>query len=496
MKVEDSSNSDIDSYIFDKGRYLFADYTPFDENKNFLNMLKDFVSLSNNIIQVHKDSEELHDILRNAELLHNEMVAKIEQFKNSATVTMDTFHKKYNNITDAQLKPTGTDLFLRARNSLINLLTNTQEEYSKRFGKYKYYLQLTITNSYRNAINLLQIWLLKDYYNLPYTIRSKSLNVIDASIDNSDDKNYRIVSTNTIILGRIDNNTSSLSYTFIINSSDLDFWNYKRKVSDLGLKDILIPVGLKTSISEKLKKSFRFVSGKTKESDEKEPEFVTADGYYIISSRLESNRTLSITLAENPSKIDDNVIKIDYGFADLYHTNGEINTNSSFEGKIPRINYILKEEGVRSDVLQIKEIIEYTDVSKIMHLGRAIADKMRILLNPYIVTSRSVLQDIKVDDKSAVFNDPIPIYNEELVISFLESVAWGFVPLIRKLKEKSTIKGELILKHEVDGGERKEYVVRIEELNSQLSSTDAGKRIANILGIFGNISNTGTSVTA
>jgi hypothetical protein len=41
------------------GRYLFGDYTVFDENKNFINMLKDFISISSNIIQLHKNVEKL-----------------------------------------------------------------------------------------------------------------------------------------------------------------------------------------------------------------------------------------------------------------------------------------------------------------------------------------------------------------------------------------------------------------------------------------------------
>jgi hypothetical protein len=44
-------------------------------------MLKDFVSISSNIIQIHMNVEKLLFVLHNAELLENEMIAKIKQFK-------------------------------------------------------------------------------------------------------------------------------------------------------------------------------------------------------------------------------------------------------------------------------------------------------------------------------------------------------------------------------------------------------------------------------
>jgi len=97
------------------GRYLFGDYTIFDENKNFINMLKDFISISSNIIQIHKNVEKLRFVLNNAELLENEMIAKIKQFKNYTDTSMDTFYKNYHEdiINILFPTPTGTDLFFK-----------------------------------------------------------------------------------------------------------------------------------------------------------------------------------------------------------------------------------------------------------------------------------------------------------------------------------------------------------------------------------------------
>jgi hypothetical protein len=104
------------------------------------------------------------------------------------------------------------------------------------------------------------------------------------------------------------------------------------------------------------------------------------------------------------------------------------------------------------------------------------------------------LEGIKVGDSIAISSYSL-IYNEELVILFLKSIAAGFAPLIQKLKEKSPIKGELILRHEIDSRQREEYVVKTEELNSTLMSTDEGKKISTILGLSNNVSSYNTTTT-
>ena len=71
----------------------------------------------------------------------------------------------------------------------------------------------------------------------------------------------------------------------------------------------------------------------------------------------------------------------------------------------------------------------------------------------------------------------------------------GFAPLIRKLKEKSPVKGELILRHEIGSRQREEYVVKTEELNSNLISTDEGKKISTILGLSNDVSSNKTTTT-
>ena len=511
--------NDNNNYTLEKkgGRYLFGDYTPFDENKNFINMLKDFVSVSNNIIQIHKNVERLRFVLNNAELLENEMIAKIKQLKNSTDTSMNAFHKNYHEdiINTLFPTPTSTDLFFQIKNALIHRLTDSEKEYTRQSEEYKKYIHSKIEDFYKNAALLLQDWLSKDNFNLPFALTSNLLNVVEVSIDQNDDNSYRISRMNNIIIQMekavkfadtaIDNRASSLFYSFIIDNSSIEFWSHKRKVSDLGIKDMRIPVGFKTPISEKLKRSFRFVSrGDDDQAPvEKDPEFISVDDYYLSYLKLEGGKTLSLILADDASKLDDKVMKINYDLADWYQNDFDdkvdVSQKAEFykrlisEGKVPKIDYMQDKEIRRLNLFQ-KEFMQFTDISKILLLGKVLTDKMNSILNPKAIASHIKLESIKVEDKDAIkvnrdsAKSPSLLYNEEVVISFLESVATGFAPLILKLKTKSPVEGELILRYETGDRQREEYLIRIEEINSQLSSTNEGKRISRTLGLSNNVS--------
>jgi thermostable 8-oxoguanine DNA glycosylase len=499
--------------ISEKGRYLYPDYSPFEENKNFLVMLKDFVNLSCSIFQIQNDLQVFHSELTHAESLQKDMISRIEQFRSSVEATVDSFHKEYNEkIANARFSlPAAvasgsndggdTNLFLTTKSSLNDVLTNATEKYTRRTDEYNQHLRSKIADSKQEAIRLLQDWLSNDHYGLPYSLTSNLLTKVQVSIDNiPTTKHYTITKTSTIGNSQHKNDDSnassrnsgstfpSMSYSLALSSSNIDFWNYRRKVSEIDVKEILIPFGLRTPITEKIKQSFRIIPGLSKELIEKEPGFVNVDNYYIVSASLDDkDETLSVLLANNPLELDYNVIRISYEISQLQSE--KTSAERYAEGKLPKIDCTIK-EGAVQDVLQIKEIAESTDISKIILFGRALMDKMMLLSDPSIWPLRSKLVQIRLDSKGAVSvpigSDSLSInrsihYDPELVTIFLETIAKSFTPLVRKFKEKSAVAGELILRYERENGSREEYTAKIEELNSLLSATDNGKKISDLL---------------
>lgn len=151
---------------------------------------------------------------------------------------------------------------------------------------------------------------------------------------------------------------------------------------------MLIPFGLKTPLTEKIRQSLRGVPGISKEPAEREPGFVNVDGYFIVSVELDDkDKTLSVQLANNPLELEYNMVRITYDVHELYTE--KASAQRHFEGNLPKINCILK-EGEVEDVLQKKEIAESTDISKIILFGRALMDKMKSLSDPSLWASSKV----------------------------------------------------------------------------------------------------------
>jgi hypothetical protein len=147
--------------------------------------------------------------------------------------------------------------------------------------------------------------------------------------------------------------------------------------------------------------------------------------------------------------------------------------------------------------LGIKDISDATDIREILLLGRAILDKIELILHyePSQLALYSKLSSIRVEDKDALVieaskssisigNSNIVAYDPSLVTIFLEITAKYYSPIIRKLREKSPMKNELILRFENADGSREEHSLGIEEQNFLLKRTDSGKKIARALEIY------------
>jgi hypothetical protein len=278
----------------------------------------------------------------------------------------------------------------------------------------------------------------------------------------------------------------------------------------------MIPVGLRTPITKKLKKSLDFLPGIDKEAkSQRAPKFVNVEDYYLYSANTDGKENLLVVLVDNPSKPDDNLIQIKYRISELNHHDGRTaaattttttnpadvsakpRTHSLEYNKLPRIDFTSSEQGKVQDILGIKDIAEATDIPEILLLGRAILDKIELILHhePSQLALYSKLSSIRVDDKDALVvdeskssislgNSNIVAYDPSLVTIFLEITAKYYSPIIRKLKEKSPMKNELILRFENADGSREEHSLGIEELNFLLKRTDGGKKIARALEIY------------
>jgi hypothetical protein len=504
-----------------RGRYLYADYSPLEQNADFLSQLRDYSSLSDMIFQAHNDFEQLRSVLANAESLESEIISKIDQLIDSVGDTFSNFASLHNEpLRERYSIPTEADPFVIASSTLRSNIIHSKEVFLKQSDSYRRYIYSRIEGSLTGALEPLNELLTKSYEKLPYTMTSRIQKGLRISIDDSfgDGKRYNIVLINTLPPNNSDlpGNTTSLSYSLSVRSAEIEFWNQRRKVADFGLKDIMIPVGLKTPITKKLKKSFDFLPGLDKEiKSHRAPKFVNVEDYYLYSASTDGKENLTVVLVDNPSKPDDNLIQIKYRISELnYDDDSTAITNIDstsvkpkkhyFEyNKLPRIDFTSSEQGKIHDILGIKDIAEGTDIAQVLLLGRAILDKIELILyyEPSQLALYSRISSIRVGDKDALVvdaskssislgNSNIVAYDPSLVTIFLEITAKYYSSIIRKLKEKSPMENELILRFENADGSREEHSLAIEELNTLLKKTEGGKKVARALEIYnGDVNN-------
>ncbi|MFL6407993.1 MAG: hypothetical protein ACJ71F_13085 [Nitrososphaeraceae archaeon] len=507
---------DTDNNFRKGGRYLYADYTPLEQNIDFLSQLKDFSTLSDTIFQAHNDFELLRSVLANAESLESDVISRIDQLTGTLGDIFGNFGSLYNEpLRERYSIPTEADPFVIASSTLRSNIIHSREVFLKQSDSYRRYIYSRIEGSLNSALEPLNELTSKSFEKLPYTMTANLQKGVKIVIDetSSDNKRYNVLLISTLPPGssNLFEHDNSISYSLTVRSSEIEFWNQRRKVSDFGLKDIMIPVGLKTPITKKLKRSLDFLPGLDKEGkSQRTPKFVNVEDYHLYSANTDGKENLLVMLVDNPSKPDDYSIQIKFKISVLNHESRTDITNTSGSSlnpkahsleydQLPRIDFTSSEQGKVQDILAIQDIAQVTDISQILLLGRAILDKIELIL--YKEQSQlalySKLSSIRVNNKDAVVidaskssislgNSNIVAYDPVLVTLFLEIIAKYYSPIIKKLKETSPMKNELILRFENADGSRKEHSLGIEELNFILNKTEDGKKIAKALKIYNN----------
>jgi hypothetical protein len=476
-----------------QGRFLYADYTPLDDNRNIIEMLKDFVSLTGKLTKLQTSNDKLASTLRSSESIRLDVLYAIKQIRTSTGSSLDWFRNKHRDALATELDTSSAALLGDTGKTISDLLGSTEAGFEEEFKKYTGSIMSRISDNHIAAATFIQTWLSSDHKNLPISMLASLSTEMTVSIDPAGSPKKYIVYRNTLNFKKgardsgqnRETNASGLNYKFRLDTSDIEFWDSGRKVSDFGIKELMLPVGMKAPISEKLKHAFRL--GSKKDSDPiKEPEFVKVDDYYLLSAKLDQKKTLSIQLVPDIAKPQTNLLELFYHVDDLPSSSLQSKDSSTHPVSArPRIDFTSNGNGQYvqgTDLLQIKEIARASDLTKIGLLGTAILDKMGILQNPSLVSSRGKLELLKADEKNILLMEGTTKVEFTLLFELLNSIATYFTPFVKRLKEKTPIKGELILREEVEKGQRKEFTIRLDELRSQLDDSHyCGKTVSEIL---------------
>jgi hypothetical protein len=256
---------------------------------------------------------------------------------------------------------------------------------------------------------------------------------ITASLDSAG-KNYEIIrnaKSASVVEAAADQDQAGalqFSYSFRIDPSDLEFWKFRRNVTDLGIKDLMLPVGMRAPVSEKIKQKFRFGSRKDAEVM-KEPEFVKADGYFLASAMLVGDKTLVVELGREASGTQGAKFRISYDIAGLVQQNPD--------SAVPKIDYTTEEEGQKeteADLLQIAEVKAASDLSKIRLLGAAVLARAGVLQDPQLLGSRSKLVELRTRNDKVVIPALLEEGKYDSLFEFLKSIAQSYSPFVKSMQ--------------------------------------------------------------
>jgi hypothetical protein len=476
-KIHDKSmtSAQVSDDYRPQGHFLYADYTPMEDNRNVIEMLKTYVSMTSGLIKLYTSNASLSSLLRDSDSLHNDIISAVKQIKNHTTSSIENYHHRNSEALATELHTEGMTLLKDTQTSLLTLLNDAETSFSERHQKYKENITNKISENEGKATALVNEWLSRDYLNLPQPVLTNLSSTVVALLDSSrSSEQYDIQREASSALSREgveEKNALRFSYAAKIEAKELEFWNYRRKVSELGIRELMLPVGLKASISERFKQTFKFGQGS---EVLKEPDFKKVDDYYIVRAELQGQKTLIVQLAADPARADDSIFTITYLVDGL---------SDRRPAERPRIDFRTIDNGQTSettDMLQIGEIERMSDLPKIRLLGTAIMSKMGIITNQATIASRGRLDSLKTDNADIITPQKVDF---DRLFEFLGLISLTLRPTLDKLREKTPVKDELIVRQEVPGGQRKEYTIRLDDLRSQLADERHGRPILGALGM-------------
>jgi len=472
-------------------RFLYADYSFFDDDVNVIEMLKEFVSVTSTLLRLNSDYEKVTSLITTASSLTNDVVALLNQQSSNTIDIIDNFYKKYPDPLATEMHTSTVALVNDAKKNILTLLASTKTGLDEQYRKYKSDLFSRISNNHSNVVSLLERWLSNDYKNLPCQLLSRLTIEIMIVIDPVDPKAYSInrsCKTTNNAIANADQNVKGMSifpinYKFQINTSELAFWRSIRKISEFGLQGVELPIGMKAPLSEKLKDAFKL--GNKKYNIVMKPEFVKIDNYAILSIKLDE-KMLVVQTVPDITEPDIDFIEITYDLSELQAWRRiQLDDNVMLATQHPRIDYRSKNDGQTvefTDSLAIRQITDSTNLTQIMNLGTSILEKLKTLEDSKILSSSSKLQVLNICGKNVIVRDDVTRVEFTQLFELLYWIANHLAPFVKRLKEKTPVHGELILHEQLENGQRTEFAVKLEYLRSQLSScSPMGQKIIDSL---------------
>ena len=120
-----------------QGRFMYADYSPLEDDRNLVEVIKDFVALVSRIGRLDVNNRKLATLASDSDRLRQDIISAIKHIKTNTTYTMEKFSDEHADLLSNELLTKGAALLVDTKRSLSELLASTETGFDEHHTKYR-----------------------------------------------------------------------------------------------------------------------------------------------------------------------------------------------------------------------------------------------------------------------------------------------------------------------------------------------------------------------
>jgi hypothetical protein len=392
---------------------MYADYTPFELNRNFFDLLKTFIYTCVDTVRLEQEIFTIRDQVEQKKNEYALTLERLDAFKDDVLLTISSSQKD------------GEDLPIlhESKEKSIKIIEDLIEENGKRastlYNQEVFELERKIGEAQSKTLVTLERFFLLD----PLPIKTSAM-MINARVKESYEAELELHSD------------GGIGYSVMSQCDKTSFWQRERKISDLQIDGVLVPVRLKKQL---LGKDYQI-------------ETIKLNDFYIAKYKQLEEGNVELILLKELRK-DTEKVEISYSPPD--------------QGGVSELFYT--QEGKRVDILASKELGQNLIQQDLLDLKTALEQKIT-----EVKTATRALKTVLLGSEDVVQNNDLS--------SLAKHIAELYGVIVQEIRKRGSRPKELILRLENEGT-RNEYFYPIKDAIHGLEDIgDVGHEIATILG--------------
>ena len=120
-----------------QGRFMYADYSPLEDDRNLVEVIKEFVALVSKLGRLDVNNRKLASLAADSDKLRQVFISEIKHINTKTSYTMEKVHDVHADVLSNDLLTKGSALLLDTKRSLSELLATTESGFDEQHTKYR-----------------------------------------------------------------------------------------------------------------------------------------------------------------------------------------------------------------------------------------------------------------------------------------------------------------------------------------------------------------------